>query len=161
MQPTTSTQGWHVANWGTLGWLETGVKAVGIVAGLLAFAASSGDFVLGGNPNLAAVIICALFCLVTLGALFMRIRQQEIVSLVYAIFNALGHFGMLIALLRVPADQTLPLIFGIAYIVGELVKQRFLAVSGYTEGGQTTAAMINLSRGVAAFYLIFVVLILV
>src|SRR5258708_32119265 len=37
MQTTTPAQGWHTAQWGTWGWLETIAKCVALVAGVIAF----------------------------------------------------------------------------------------------------------------------------
>lgn len=162
MQQTTT--GWHIGSWGFWGWLETAVKGVGIIVGLLAGlqALNSGNSVVfDGNPHLAAVIWLGLICLiVVLGVPVLRITQKEIISIIFAILNALGHLGMLYSLLTIPDSRTLAIIFGVAYIAGELVKQRFLTVSGYTEAGQTTSAMINFSRLQMGIYAVFIVLVL-
>ncbi len=34
MGQQAAVKGWHVANWGFWGWLETGLKLVGIAAGI-------------------------------------------------------------------------------------------------------------------------------
>jgi hypothetical protein len=157
-----STQGWHTAEWGVWGWAETIVKLVGIGAGMLAFiqSDSSRAFVVGGNPHLAAVILLALLVLLTVGALAIRFGQREVISMIFAVLNFLGHVGLLIALLRVPDQRTLPIVFGVAFVLGELVKQRFLAVTGYTESGRSSSAMMNFSRGLAVVYALFTVLVL-
>lgn len=160
---TSSTQGWHVANWGLWGWLETIVKLIGAGAGIVAFfnTMSISTLTLGGSPRLAAVILLGLLTFISIGLVFVRIRQQEIVSIFYAIFNLLGHAGLLIALLRAPQQTTLGIVFGIAYVAGELIKQRFLVVSGFTEAGQTTQSMVNFSRGVALFYLLLLIFLVI
>lgn len=163
MQQTAVKQGWHIANWGTWGWLETGVKFIGILVGYAAFfaSASAQTLTFGGNPELGAVILLALLTLGIFGAMFMRIRQQEIISLVFAVLNFLGHAGMLIALLRTPELTSLGIAFGVLFVIGELVKQRFLVVSGYTEAGQKTPGMVNFSRGLMSAYALFVVALLI
>jgi len=151
------TQGWHVGSWGLWGWLETIIKLVGMLAAYAAFFASAGDFVIGGNPELGAVIIVALAMLITIVAITIRIRQREVISMVYALLNFLAHVALLIALLRLPAQTTLPLLFAIAFVIGELVKQYFLKVTGYTEQGQDIAGMIRFSRIVMSAYILLAI----
>ncbi|MFN8371824.1 MAG: hypothetical protein U0694_02960 [Anaerolineae bacterium] len=133
------TSGWHVGQWGTLGWLETGVKGIGILAAFIALAQAlpSGIFTLGGNPRLAAIIVLALVSVLWTGAVATRLQQREIVSMVFSVLNALGHYALIAALLWLLPDRTLPIIFGAAYLIGELIKRRWLMVSGYTESGRT------------------------
>lgn len=158
-----AAKGWHVADWGFWGWLETGLKLIGIVAGFVAFFNSSAvsALTIGGSPRLAAVILVAVLALAMIGVVFMRITQKEIISVIYSIVNALGHVALLFALLRVPTQTTLPIIFAVMFILGELAKQRFLAISGYTEGGQNSAAMVRFSRIVAAIYLVLAIFLVV
>src|SRR5689334_15662531 len=107
MAQQTQAQGWHVAKWGLWGWIETGLKAVGIVAGIIAFFSSSSvsTLTIGGHPHLAAVILLALLTLLTIGVVFIRFTQREVISLIYSVFNFLGHAGLLIALLHVPPQR--------------------------------------------------------
>ncbi|MBI1280857.1 MAG: hypothetical protein GC179_22225 [Anaerolineaceae bacterium] len=155
--------GWHVSNWGFWGWLETAIKLVGIGAGYIAFFNSSGvtDLTIGGSPRLAAVILVAVFTLAMIGVVFMRIMQKELISIGYSILNALGHIALLFALLRVPTQTTLPIIFAVAFILGELAKQRFLTISGYVEGGANTASMLMFSRVVAVTYLVLAIFLII
>jgi len=55
----------------------------------------------------------------------------------------------------------LPFIFGTAFMAAEFIKQRFLIVTGYTESGQNTAAIVRFSPVVAGLYILFGVFILV
>ncbi len=162
MQQQTAT-GWHVANWGFWGWLETGLKLVGIVAGFIVFfsTSSANGLTIGGNPHLAAVILTALLALAMIGVVFVRISQKELVSIAYSIINAFGHLALLIALLRIPPQTTLPIIFAVMFILGELAKQRFLAISGYVEGGSNTATMVRFSRIIAVTYLVLAILLVI
>jgi hypothetical protein len=75
--------------------------------------------------------------------------------------NLLGHFGLLVALLRVPTDLTLAVIFGVFYALGQNVKVQFLRVTGYTEGTADSRGMIIVAWVMAAVYAVFAVLILI
>jgi hypothetical protein len=159
----TASQGWHVDNWGTWGWIETGLKLVAIAAGFLAFITSNSanPMTIGGNPELGAVIIVGLMTLLNVVALGLRFRQQEVISMIYVILNFLGHLALLIALLRQTDSQILPLAFAVFMVLGELAKQRFLSTSGYTENGQTSGQMLNFSRGIMAIYALLAIFILI
>ena len=163
MQQAAKPTGWHVASWGFWGWLETGLKLIGIVAAYIAFYNSKavGDLIIGGSPRLAAVILVALLTLAMIGVVFMRITQKELISIGYSILNALGHISLLFALLRAPTQTTLPIVFAVMFILGELAKQRFLAITGYVEGGANTATMVRFSRIVAITYLVLVIVLII
>lgn len=162
MQRETQAQGWHTSEWGAWGWLETILKLVALAAGVIAFFQSdaANPLVIGDNPYLAALILLGLETLGALAQVGIRFVQREVVSFVFAILNLLGHLGLLVALLRVPTDTTLFIIFGVFYVLGQLVKVQFLRTSGYTEGGATSRGMIMVSLVMAAFYAVFVVLML-
>jgi hypothetical protein len=137
---------WHAANWGVLGWLETISKSVGISITVVgaATAVPAERFDLSGFGYGVAGVALLLF----LGAAFqlvLRVKQQELVSLVFAVPNLAGHALLLWVAVYASAATWVPVAFGIAYLAGELIKQRFLAVSGYTENGQTPAEMRRLS----------------
>ncbi len=165
MQQTTKSSpvGWHVASWGFWGWLETGIKLVGIVAGYIAFFNSTAvtELTIGGHPHLAAVILLALLTLAMIGLVFVRITQKELISIGYSILNALGHLALVFALLRVPTQTTLPIIFAVMFILGELAKQRFLTISGYVEGGANTVSMLMFSRVIGITYLILAIFLII
>jgi hypothetical protein len=95
------------------------------------------------------------------GVVFVRIMQKELISIGYSILNALGHIALLIALLRVPTQTTLAIIFAVAFVLGELAKQRFLAISGYVEGGSNTATMVMFSRTIAVVYLVLAICLII
>lgn len=162
MRQETQAQGWHTSEWGAWGWLETILKLIALAAGVVAFVQSNAasPLVIGGNPHLAALILLGLETLGALGQLGIRYVQREIISFVFAILNLLGHLGLLVALLRVPSDLTLFIIFGVFYALGQLVKVQFLRVSGYTEGGSTTRGMVMVSLVMGASYIVFVLLML-
>ncbi len=130
----TLGQGWRVAKWGPLGWLETALKGIGIMTGIIAFfSAGSGPLLLADNPNPPLLAYAGVLVAVVISILGARVIQQEIVSIVFALFNIVGHAGMFIAIARGADLGALPVLFGAAYVAGEIVKQRFLAVTGYVE----------------------------
>jgi hypothetical protein len=163
MADATQAQGWHVGQWGTLGWLETIAKIVGIIAAFIAFfqAITAPDFRLGGSTELDAVTLTLLLTLVWTGVLITRFRQREIIAMIFGIFNALAHAALLIALLKPPVAIGLPIVFAIAYIVGELIKRVFLVQTGYTEGGRSASAMLMVSNVFIGVYVALLVFLLI
>jgi hypothetical protein len=159
MAAQPQAQGWHVAQWGFWGWLETAVKLVGIVAGLLAFvgALAADGFTIGGHPHLVAVILLALYSLFTIFVITLRVQQREVISVGFAVINSLGHLGALFALLRQPTLTTLPIILAVGHILGELIKQQFLRQSGYTESGRDSSAMLRISYVFMSAYAVLLV----
>lgn len=159
MQSGVQTQGWHIEKWGALGWIETVLKLVAIGAGMVAFvrSLSADGFVLANNSHLAAVIVLVLLVVASIVQVTIRFQQRETVSMIFAILNLLGHLGLLFALLRLPDHRTLPLIFGVFYILGQLTKLQFLRTSGYTEGGATTRMMLGITTILTAIYVLFAV----
>jgi hypothetical protein len=160
---TTQPAGWHVGQWGTLGWAETGAKAIGMIVAFIAFtqALPNGVFTLGGNPRLAAIIVLALLTLIWIAPIPLRLQQKEIISTIFTILNLLAHIALLVALLWLLPDRTLPIIFGVAYLIGEGIKRRWLMLSGYTEGGRSQSQMFMVSNIFLGAYALFIVLMLI
>src|SRR5258708_19996782 len=92
MQTTTTNQSWHMAQWGTWGWLETIAKCVALIAGFIAYfnTIPGASFMLGGNPHLAALILLALLTLASIAQVPIRFGQPETTSMVFAFLNLLG-----------------------------------------------------------------------
>jgi hypothetical protein len=167
MTTETGTQAqaitWHVRHWDTLGWLETLAKGVGIgvaVAGAL----DAGALDAGAAPvavsglGYGAAAVAGLLALASTVQLFLRVKQRELISLAFAVANLMGAAALLHVVLTAPTVVWVPATFGGAYFVGELIKQRFLARSGYTEDGQTTQQMQRTSQVLAGLHLALVVL---
>ncbi len=154
-------QGWHSLEWGTWGWIETILKAVGLVAAIILFAQTpdTGGLVIGGNPRLAAVALLTLITLATIGTIIIRSIQKETLSFVFAVFSAVGHLALLVALLRVPASITLAVLFGLLFVLGQAAKLRFLALSGYTEGGSDVRQMKRVAAIMGLIYIALTVLV--
>jgi len=163
MQGNAQTQGWHTAQWGTWGWAETILKLIGLVAGIAAFIRTISDsgFSIGSGVHVIALVLLVLMSLASVAQLAIRFQQRETISMIFAVVNFLGHVGLLIAVLHVPAERTLPIIFGVFYLLGQLTKIQFLRVTGYTESGATSAAMARTAAIMAAIYALFVVFVLI
>lgn len=163
MAESVGSRGWHTANWGLWGWLETAAKLVGVVFGVVAFfqAMPGGSFILSGHPHLASVILLGLLTFVAVVVIPIRIQQREIISIAFAIANALGHLAVLFAILWKPTETTLPLLFGVAYVIGNLVKVRFLSITGYTENGASSGMMHTFTWSMVAFYAAYSILLLI
>jgi hypothetical protein len=138
------------------------LKLIGVGAGVLAFINSDGNAALriGDNPHLLALILLVVLTLAAVFQLYVRFGQKETLSLGFAVLNLIGHVALVIALLRVPEQATLAVIFGVMYVLGQVVKLQFLRETGYTEGGATTSAMLRIAGAQAIMYVLFVVLIL-
>jgi hypothetical protein len=157
-------QGFYIGSWGTWGWLETALKLIAAAFGITAFMATSGasELVIGGNPELLALLLMAGLTLNPAISLPLRIAQKEIISIVFTVFNLLGHAGLLIALARDPLNaRGYGIAFGVVYTLGELAKMRFLQVSGYTEFGFNSGTMINGVRVIVAAYALLTILLLI
>lgn len=162
MTTGTKTRGqdiaWHVQNWDTLGWLETSAKGVGIGAALAgALAVGAGPPAVSG-AGYGVAGIAGLLALGSVVQLLLRWTQRELVSLAFAVANLLGHAALLWVVLTAPATVWVPAVFGVAYFVGEIIKQRFLVQTGYTENGQSPQQMQRVSRVMAGLQLALVVL---
>lgn len=162
MADTTQTQDWYVGQWGLYGWLETAAKFIGIVVAFIAFAQSlsSPDFIIGGNPRLAAIIAFIPLVLIWTYNLILRYQQREIISMIFGVINALGHIALLMALLKIPEQRTFAIIFAIAFIAGEVFKRIFLITTGFTESGRSQSTMINISNVFIGAYVLFLLLLI-
>jgi hypothetical protein len=108
-----------------------------------------------GNPHLAALIVLALATLASILQITIRLKQQEILSMAFAVFNFIGHVALLVALAHVPHHRLWPVLFGVFYILGGLVKIQFLRVTGYTEGGADSKGMITTTAVITGIYVLF------
>jgi hypothetical protein len=161
--PDVKRGAWYIGEWGFWGWAETDIKLVGFVIGAIAFfsASQEGSMVVADHPHLAALIILALLTLVAVVLIAVRTGQRELFAIGFSFANATGHAALLDAMLWDPEKTTLPILFALCYILGGLAKIRFLQMTGYTEGGQSTAGMLRFTWGVNAVYALFIVLLLV
>lgn len=156
-------QGFYIGSWGGWGWAETALKVIAAGFGIAAFLATTGadGLIIGDSPELLALILMAGLTLNPLISLVLRVRQKEIISIVFTIVNLIGHAALLIALARDPLNaRDYGIAFGVFYTLGELAKLRFLQVTHYTEMGLKSESMITGVRGVIAAYALLTLLLL-
>jgi hypothetical protein len=157
----TSAQGWHTAQWGTWGWLETIVKCIAFLVGAAGLINPlPGVFMLIGNPHLAALIVLTLLTLFAAGQVTVRFNQRETISFGFAIIHFLGNVAILIEVAQVPHHNLWPVLFGVIYVVGQLLKLQFLRTSAYTELGMDRPIMLRIASLIAGLYVLFTVLML-
>jgi len=162
-QPQAEPAGWHTSSdWGTWGWAETILKLIAIAAGILAFIRSirEGALSVSGNPHLAAIVLLVLLTLAAILQLSIRLQQKETISFIFAVLNLVGHVALLLALAHDPSPRTLPIVFGVFWLLGQLTKVQWLRVTGYTEGGANSSTMLRTTVIVAVLYLVFIILVL-
>lgn len=162
-ESTTGSQGWHIAQWGLWGWIETILKIIGMAAGVWALLRTINVdyFITDTHIQPAAVVLMALLTVGMVFALIWRIIQREVISLIFAILNVIGHGSLLLALTRQPPQRVLPLIFCAFFVLGGLAKLRFLTATGYTEAGQSGRGMFAFSVAMVVVYVVLAVLLLV
>ena len=125
---------WHFYNWTFLGWLETGIKAIALIIGLRSFWLSrvSQIWILPSGIQLVRWIVLGVLSLGIFAAIYNRWQNKEIVSMIFVLFNNLGHWGMFLALTRNTGWAILP-IFAFLMMLGDLIKIIFLKQQHYTE----------------------------
>jgi len=104
----SDAKGWYVADWPPLAWLETALKAVALVIGILAWIRVGGNaFVLPLGFRLGQLVVLSLLSLGLIAAIFDRWIEHEVVAMIFVIVNNLGHWGMVTALAARPDPDTL------------------------------------------------------
>ncbi len=83
-----------------------------------------------------------------------RSRREYMVGQI----GLVGTFLLFLHLLYTPDAQMFPIVYAIAYALGELTKQRFLTATGYMESGLSTAQIVMFSRILTGLYAAVVVL---
>jgi hypothetical protein len=145
------SEGWHVAKWSTLAWIETIVKAIAILIGVVALVNSfHGSFEFPTGSRLVQFIVLGILSLGLIAAIFDRLSRREIVSMVFVVFNNLGHWGMLVALAFIPGPGTFLVYFSALMLVGDLVKLASFKIDNFTQSGVSSATL----NGLTSFYLI-------
>ncbi|MDD2353359.1 MAG: hypothetical protein PHX56_07390 [Atribacterota bacterium] len=129
-----SSTDWYIHNWTFLGWVETIIKTIAIIIGILSFYLSfdSQDWVIPSGVQLVQLLVLGLLSLGIFFAIFNRWKNKEIISMFFVILNNIGHWGMFLSLLRDTGWFYLPY-FALLMMLGDLVKILFLKQTGYTE----------------------------
>ena len=108
-----------------------------------------------------AVLLLAFLTFIWTFTLTVRFQQREIISMIFGILNALGHAAVLIALLKMPLVTGMPIVFAIAYVIGEIIKRLFLTSTGYTESGRSASTMLMVSNVFIGVYVALLVFLLI
>lgn len=134
MAQSSNPSAWHVARWPLLAWVETAIKVVGQVFGIMALiSAFSGEgFALPGGVRLVQTIIMAILALGLTVAIADRIRYREIISMIFVIPNNFAHWGIVLALLAGQTQYLAP--FAALFLLGDIVKLVFIRVHQFTVG---------------------------
>lgn len=151
--------GWHVKNWGVLGWIETALKLAAVLVALVMFFNTSSvqSLTIGGHPRLFSVILLGLLTLITVAQINLRLKLKDIIAMAFAVAYFVGHVCLLIGLLRAPTLTSYPIIFGVLVLLGDAVKLRFLTQMGYSEAGVDTPGLLRLVYTLMAVYGAFVI----
>ena len=138
--------GWHFYQWSFLGWLETGIKAIALLIGMWAFWLShvSQIWIIPSGIQLIQLIVLGVLSLGIFFAIFNRWQNKEITSMIFVLFNNLGHWGIFLALLRNTGWPILPF-FAFLLMLGDLVKIGFLRKQHYTEKNIATSIFVMLT----------------
>jgi hypothetical protein len=132
--PARTSAGWYLAPMGRLEWLETILKVGAIFFGISAFFSSAPYEI---NIRLSAmrfaqIAILGIMSLGLIGAIFERWNQREIGAMIFVVFNNLGHWGLLIAILGGLSSSLFVIAFSALMLTGDLVKFIFFATTAYT-----------------------------
>lgn len=153
-----SEKRWRVAQWPPLAWLETVIKLVAILIGILTLvdALSTGNLTFPDGLPLTQLVVLALLSLGLVAAIFDRLVEREIVAMVFVILNNLGHWGMVLGLLAPQHPGSRLLAFAALMLVGDLVKLFFLKVHNF----QVRDTPRSVLYGLTLFYVVGYVILL-
>lgn len=151
---------WHIAQWPPLAWIETAIKALALVIGIVALvgALSQGAFAMPAGLRLAQFIVLAFLSLGLVTAIFDRLIEREVVAMIFVVFNNLGHWGMVAALASQPGPGSLLVAFCALMLMGDLVKLIFLKVHDFQVRDTPRAALFGLTSVYIVGYAIVLIL---
>jgi hypothetical protein len=159
----SGAEGWHVVSWPPLAWLETAIKLVAIIIGIVALAQalSGGALGLPSGITLVQWIILVILSLGLVVAILDRLREREIVAMAFVVLNNLGHWGMVVALAAEPGPGWMLPAFAALMLFGDLVKLVFLRVHDFRVRDTPKVAWYGLTSIYVAGYLAILLLELV
>jgi hypothetical protein len=144
---------WHVAGWGTLGWIETGIKSVAFLCAYAALATSiTTGWSIPRGVRVAEFVLIGVATLGLLAAIGDRLLEREVVSMVFVVFNDVAHLALLASLVTTAGPGRLLTAFTVLMTCGELVKIRFLRSTGFTVRNTPTSVVIGLTAAYALLY---------
>ena len=144
---------WHVARWGPLGWIETGIKSLAFLCAYVALASSlTTGWSTPGRVRIVELMLIGIAALGLVAAIGDRVLEREIIAMVFVCFNNLAHLALLASLLTTDGPGRLLTAFALLMMGGELVKIRFLRSTGFTVRTTPTSVVIGLT---AAYLLLY------
>jgi len=150
---TGETAGWHVARWGALGWIETGVKSLAFLCAYVALAQTiSSGWSAPHGVRIVELVLLGAASLGLLAAIGDRLLEREIVAMVFVCFNNAAHLALLLSLLTVDGPGRLLTAFAVLMVCGELVKIRFLRATGFTVRDASASIVTGLTVAYAVVY---------
>jgi hypothetical protein len=155
-----NTRQWYIGHWPPLAWVETVTKAAALVIGIFAlFAALSGGTLMPPDGlSLAQLIVLSILSLGLLAAIFDRLKEREVVAMVFVVFNNLGHWGMVVALASGQKHNALLIPFCALMLIGDLVKLAFLEVHNFKVRDIPRPVLFGLTSLYAAGYAIVLIM---
>lgn len=153
MSLARQTTGWHVAQWGTLGWIETGVKSSAFLCAYVALAGSmSTGWSTPDRVRVAELVLIGIATLGLLAAIGDRLLEREVIAMVFVCFNNLAHLMLLASLVTTAGPGRLLTAFAVLMICGELIKIQFLRSTGFTVRTTPASIVIGLTAAYAFVY---------
>ena len=149
----SARRGWHRADWGPLGLVETLLKGTAFLIAYAALARSLGSSWAAptGVHRIQAVIV-ALAELGLATAIIDRVLEREITAFVFILFNNAAHIALLLALCTTHGADWAVAPFAALMVCGELVKIRFLRTTGFTVRDHPNRLLVGLTCVAAAIY---------
>lgn len=146
------TQRWHVARWGTLGWIETALKMTAIVVAIAALA-RVGTRAL---PQAAAAqMAVAALGLATVGlvvAIADRLVEREVIAMVFVVANVIGHGTMTLVSASLPDGRWAVLAFCVLMALGDVVKIVFMRRRRFRVRTVGTTTLVRLTGAYITLY---------
>lgn len=141
---------WHITRWPPLAWMETVFKLVAIGIGTAAIieALDEGDFQLSTDIALVQFILMGILSTGLIAAVFDRLKEKEIISMEFVIFNNIGHWSLFMALAASPGPGWKLIAFCALFLAGDLVKMLFIKVHSF----QVRDTPRSIHYGLTAFY---------
>ncbi len=127
-----NTKLWHISDWSVLGWIETGLKIIAFFfAGMIFISALKfGNFHL---PSVGLfVIIQIILSLGLVAAIFDRLKEKEMIAMIFIVVNNLAHWGIVYALFTQINNSFYLLMFFVFMLAGDLIKIVFIKTSKFT-----------------------------
>lgn len=153
--PWSGQQGWHIAQWGPLGWAEAVIKAVGIV---IAIAAAIGDGAVAvADTHRLSYWLLLLVAIGYLGTVFDRLVDREVVAMVFVACMVAGHWAAVYAMGRAEWPAAMVQAFVALMLLGDLVKLGYFATTKASVRGLPWTAPFALTSVLAGVYLVALV----